>query len=85
MIILDAAERSIRSKGISPDKIIYEQVSEGIEKLNTRISDRKQRYRQLSAELKDMEKQKSLIQEYIGQSAIPQHHSVNKHRDDMGR
>ena len=39
-----------------PSKITYEQVAEGIEKLNTRASDRKQRHRQLSAELKGMEK-----------------------------
>ncbi|MBQ9360093.1 MAG: hypothetical protein IJT96_03545 [Lachnospiraceae bacterium] len=56
MIILDAAIRFIRSKGINPDKITYEQVAEGIEKLNTRASDRKQWHRQLSAELKGMEK-----------------------------
>ncbi len=85
MIILDAAERFIRSKGIDPNKITYEQVTESIEKLTMGTSDRQQRYRQLSGELKDMEKQKFLIQGYIGQSGIPKHRSVNKHKGDIER
>ena len=32
-MILDAAEREIRSIGLDPDKVSYEQVINGIEKL----------------------------------------------------
>ncbi|MBQ9359913.1 MAG: relaxase/mobilization nuclease domain-containing protein [Lachnospiraceae bacterium] len=34
MIIFEAAEREIRAKGLDPAKVTYEQVIEGIEKLN---------------------------------------------------
>ena len=73
--------RFIRSKGINPDKITYEQVAEGIEKLNKRASDRKQWHRQLSAELKGMEKQMSLIADYLNQSTRDRSSICHKQKD----
>lgn len=65
LMIFEAAEREIRSKGLDPEKVSYEQVMDGIEKLKQRKNGTQSEYRAVSKDLRDMEKQMEMMQEYL--------------------
>ena len=65
-MILEAAEREIRSKWMDPENVSYEQVKEGIEKLTQRKKEVQSEYRTVSGNLQDMEKQMKMMRKYLG-------------------
>jgi len=75
LLILDAADRQIRSMGLEPDKVSSEQVINGIERLKEKKREIQRKYRGLSQELSEKEKQLNLMREYIDKNAIGQSRS----------
>lgn len=64
-MIFDAAERHIREKGLDPEQITYTQVMDGIRRMQEKSDGLKEKYRALREELRDMEKQRDMIKEYL--------------------
>lgn len=65
LLLFDAADRFIRSKGLDPEKITYDQVMQGIEKLTAEKEKTRTDYRARSKELKEIEKQMEIIQTHL--------------------
>ena len=66
LMIFDAATRQIKAKGLDPEKISYKQVMDGIQRMQEKSDGLKEKYRAVRKEVRDMEKQRELITEYIG-------------------
>lgn len=82
LMILDAAEREIRSIGLDPDKVSYEQVINGIEKLKEQKKEIQGEYRGLSRELSEKEKQLNMMREYMDKNEIGRGRS-DHHRGEI--
>ena len=65
-MIFDAAVRHIRSRGLDPDKVSYEQVMQGIQRLKEKNDSLLEGSRSAKNDIRDMNKQMELIREYMG-------------------
>lgn len=80
LIIFNAAEREIKAIGLNPAKVTYEQVIEGIEKLNIQKKSVQAEYKSLSKALSEKEQQLEMIREYMRQKDINSHeHTIVQH------
>ena len=66
LMIFDAAVRHIRSRGLDPDKVSYEQVMQGIQRLKEKNDSLLEGSRSAKNDIRDMNKQMELIREYMG-------------------
>ena len=85
MIIFEAAEKEIRAKGLNPAKVTYEQVIEGIEKLNAQKKSAQAEYKSLSNDLSEKEQQLDLINTYIEKNQIEAMYLPGKPHDKNER
>ena len=69
-MIFDAAKSEIKAKGLDPEKITYEQVLEGIEKLTERKKTAQTEYRTLSKDIRDKEQQLQMMNDYMDREGI---------------
>ena len=76
-MIFDAAEREIRSMGLDPVKVTYEQLLGEIERLKDQRKAVQAEYRGVSKDLRDMEKQLEMMRGYIERNA-PQQSKITK-------
>ena len=81
-MIFDAAEREIRSMGLDPVKVTYEQVLGEIEKLSAMKNESQVEYRSASKELRDMEKQLKMMREYISRNDIHRNRGMKTTRQE---
>lgn len=65
LMIFGAAERHIKETGLDPEKVSYKQVIDGIQKQKEKSDSLKEKYRALREEIRDMEKQRDMIKEYL--------------------
>ena len=70
LMIFDAAKSEIKAKGLDPEKITYEQVLEGIEKLTERKKTAQTEYRTLSKDIRDKEQQLQMMTDYMDREGI---------------
>ena len=68
--------------GLEPDKVSSEQVINGIERLKEKKREIQRKYRGLSQELSEKEKQLNLMREYIDKNAIGRSRSEH-HRGEI--
>ena len=66
LMIYDAAVRQIKERGLDPSKVTYRQVTDGIQRMTEKSDSLKGKYRAVRDEIRDMEKQRTLITEYLG-------------------
>ena len=66
LMIYDAAVRHIKERGLDPSKVTYRQVTDGIQRMTEKSDSLKGKYRAVRDEIRDMEKQRNLITEYLG-------------------
>ena len=66
LMIYDAAVRQIKERGLDPSKVTYRQVTDGIQRMTEKSDSLKGKYRAVRDEIRDMEKQRNLITEYLG-------------------
>ena len=86
MLIFQASDRFIRSKGLNPEKVTYEQVMESIHKLEVRISELKEKQLQYSKDIKSFGDRLDMMQEYLDKSGIRSHSAPKRYHDrDDGR
>ena len=64
-MIFEAGEREIRAKGLDPDKVSYEQVIEGINKLKEQRKSIQAEYRSVFKELSEKEHQLNMMHAYM--------------------
>ena len=82
LMIFDAAEREIRSMGLDPVKVTYEQVLGKIEKLAAQKKEVQAEYRAVSKEIKSMEKQLELMRDYISKNDIGNNRGIRSTRQE---
>ena len=76
------AEREIRSMGLDPVKVSYEQVLGEIEKLAARKKEVQAEYRAVSKEVKSMKEQLDLMREYISKNDIHNNRDIRSTRQE---
>ena len=79
MLLFNAADRYIRSVGLDSSKVTYEQVVEGINKLNAKKEGLKDKQRERSKELRESERQMDVIKEYLGKDYATTNASHKRH------
>ena len=65
LMIYEAAEREIRSKGLDPSRVAYIQIMDGIKKLNENKEEAQVEYKAVSKDLSDMEHQMDMMRTYM--------------------
>lgn len=78
LMIFDAAVRHMRESGLDPSRVTYGQVMDGIQRMQKKSDGLKEKYRALREEVRDMEKQRELITEYLGKERKMEHQAPMK-------
>ena len=68
----------IKESGLDPSRVTYGQVMDGIQRMQEKSDGLKGKYRALREEVRDMEKQRELITEYLGKEQKPEHQAPAK-------
>ena len=85
LMIFEAAERFIKSRGLDPEKVTYEQVRQGIETLTAEKETAKLTCRSRSKELKTLEKQMKVITDYMDQNNLSRNHPQERRKERSER
>ena len=78
LMIFDAAVRHLKESGLDPSRVTYGQVMDGIQRMQEKSDGLKEKYRALREEVRDIEKQRELITEYLGKDRKPEHQDPMK-------